>query len=61
MDIALRGSDQEEAFREAENLCFESSSEECGPSDQADEDVDDTYTHLSGAIGSNHTIITIVF
>jgi len=56
MDIALRGSDVEESFKETETLCFDSSIEECsGPADE--DDIDNEYVYLTGAIGANNTIV----
>jgi len=72
MDIALRGSATEEAFKEAEALCFDfSAEEECngvdedgdlgGSATSSQEETEDGYTDLSAAIGANKTIIGVVF
>lgn len=73
LDIALSGTSEEEAFKEAEALCFDSSAEEecsavVGDSDPADSETAaaaqeeaEEYTYLSGAIGANTTIVGIVF
>jgi len=60
MDIALSGSDVEESFRETETMCFDSSIEECSVGADED-DIDNEYTYLTGAIGANTTIVGMVF
>jgi len=60
MDIALSGSDVEESFRETETMCFDSSIEECTTAADED-DIDNEYTYLTGAIGANTTIVGVVF